>query len=228
MTELPELQQLGWIADKLFIAVATLAGAWVGAWAAFRYERAHRSEDATNREVDSLGRVFFALVSQQNFYFRVGEDYLDRFRDLPGREFAMPGAEDFAPAVPVNQTDLLFLMSTEYASLINDVVRADAAYHMVAGLLKKLSRAKQRFQLKLEASGALDGEKSVRELIDIAGPVLANSLTGTTEDLFKFHAEGVALGHHAMAEAQRVWGARYPKHPTPKINFGDPLSIPRQ
>ena len=181
-------------------ALATLAAAFAGAWAAFALQREHEGKKIKAAQVEECNRALLILTQQANFVLTYCEQILEPYRDNPARHLLMPptGQLDYSHLV-TNAASLAFLLQTEAEEVPQMIALANDRFHRFVAAINDRARVHHEFQAAIEASPIdMEAGAPVAEIELAIGLRLTRLLKTGTDGVFMLAGDTreshVALG----------------------------------
>ncbi|VGO18231.1 hypothetical protein [Pontiella sulfatireligans] len=123
-----------------------IAGAFVGATAAFAFERRKKKDDEVERQKNVIVETQFALASRINFVTGVNKGSLNEHKDNPLRWIKLLPLE-IHPVVPKIKIDeLVFILFSKDANLLSEINLIDEAFDSFVGAMKRRNELHLDFQ----------------------------------------------------------------------------------
>lgn len=138
---------------------ATLVAAFAGSWAAFKLEQFQKNRQDTEANIAAGNRALMILLQQANTLKLFQFDFIELFRDSPGRHIqiqpALPYQED---SLTFDIRSLEFLLSPKHQQVLLDLVLEENRYREAIKAIN--TRSRHHFEVvqpKLASAGIRDG-----------------------------------------------------------------------
>lgn len=187
------------ISDKsLFLpAIATLAAAFIGAWAAYKLQDNKNKRDCEALCISNANNVLFALYERIKALKVVQHQLINPQRDLPFKMISMlPTLNLSYPDSEFNIESLMFMLETKHKQLILDLQTEKECFKVAFNVIKFRSEIHfHHVQPAMESGGIQEGGEYTRqELINAIGERIFSQLERATDDLIENVDKSVESG----------------------------------
>lgn len=167
--------------------LVTLAAAFAGAWAAFRFHAHQTTKSKAQENIAAGNRALVTLVQHLNTLKLYQNDFIDPLRDQPGRHIEMQ------PTLPFRDDELIldvrsleFFLGTSQQRVVLDLILEENRYREAIKTINERSRHLLAVvQPKLSAAGLKAGTPySEREIRDALGEFDYGHLKSVTDAVF--------------------------------------------
>ncbi len=178
------------ITDKtIFLpAIATLAAAYLGAWAAYKLADNKNKREYRDACLQNGNRVLFALYERIKALKLVQTQSINPQRDHPLNMISMRPLLNYSyPESEFNIESLMFILGTKHKQLLLDLQNEKECFRVAFSLIKHRSELHYHYvQPAIEASGLQEGGDYTRQdFIDALGERIYAQLTQATDDLIE-------------------------------------------
>lgn len=178
------------ITDKtIFLpAIATLAAAYLGAWAAYKLADNKKKREYTDACLQNGNRVLFALYERIKALKLVQKQSINPQRDHPLKMISMRPLLNYSyPESEFNIESLMFILGTKHKQLLLDLQNEKECFNVAFSLIKHRSELHfHHVQPAIEASGIQEGGDYTRQnFVDALGERIYAQLTQATDDLIE-------------------------------------------
>jgi len=139
--------------------LVTLVAAFAGAWAAFKLQQFQKNKEDTKLNIAAGNRALIILLQQFNALKLFQIDFIEQFRDSPGRHMQI------LPALPFQEDSLFFdlrplefLLSPEQQQVLMDLLIEENRYRETIKAIN--TRSRHHFEVvqpKLAGAGFKEG-----------------------------------------------------------------------
>lgn len=149
----------------LLPAVATLAAAFLGAWAAYKLEDNKRKREFKEKCLESGNNILFALYERIKALRVFQRDSINHHREDPFRMISMMPILDFSyPESSFNVESLLFLLGTKHNQLMLDLHTEKECFNEAFKLIRFRSNLHfNHVQPAMESGGIQEGGEYTRQ-----------------------------------------------------------------
>lgn len=173
-----------------FSAAATLVAAFVGAWSAFKLQDRAKNRENTAQNIAAANRALFTLLWQSNSLKLLQRDFLDTYRESPGRHIEI---KPLPPQSEANSKfsleDLSFMAEPKHQNLLFKLLLEEARYGEAVKTVNMRSQLLTEVQIMIEKRGIMHGgQYSGEELRAAMGDYAYHQLKALTDALY-FHVD---------------------------------------
>lgn len=150
--------------------LATLVAAFAGSWASFKLHQFQKNKETMQVNIAAGNRALMVLLQQANTLKLFQLDFIDPFRDNPGRHIqiqpTLPYQED---TLTFDLRSLEFLLSPKYQQVLMDLIIEENRYREAIKAINVRSRHHfEVVQPKLASAGIREGESYTGDQFRIA------------------------------------------------------------
>lgn len=173
--------------DFIIQLLTVVIGAFVGALAAFNFNRRINTEKELSERVDKARNTLFKLMLKKHNLVDTHYQYLSKYKDTPLNWLLMPAtANMFGLEGDVELNELSFLQEKYGVEMFNLYVAVTVYEQAVNTLNERSNTHRDRLQPLLKSFvGEVGSDKQLAELIQLKHPELVDYLRVTTEHTFE-------------------------------------------
>ena len=207
--------------ELLVQAIASLAGALVGALAAFQLEaRRQRGKEQQGR-IDRLNKAIFSLGMQRNYLVNLKRQQLDPYREHPLRAF-LPAVLQSPMTSSIEWTELTFLLNDpSQGDLLNRFALSDDGFRTVVGLVETRREMHSRFQERLDLwkkeNPDVPDELGLALITRAVGMPLSVQLTNVTDHLYESVERALTANRSIYTRMTSAFVRLFPKKKHVKV-----------
>lgn len=145
--------------------IATLVAAFAGSLSAFRFQQFQQNKEDTENKIAAGNRALILLLQQANTLKLFQSDFIDPYRNSPGRHIQIQ------PTLPFQEDSLVFdirslefMFNPEYQQVLMDLILEENRYREVIKSIN--TRSRHHFEVvqpKLAQAGVKEGEEYTGE-----------------------------------------------------------------
>jgi hypothetical protein len=208
----------------------TAVAAFVGASAAFYWERCQKENDETNRNLSAGNRAIFILSQQYNVLYSLNKYFIDPFRKDPSGWLNMPAA------LPLEHNDfhfdvasLQFLLNSGNSNLLSKLLLEEQRFFEAIKTLNERSQL-HRYELQPKLDTIIISKESfliTPEIEKELGQTIIGGLKTLTSALTEQTDEGMAGIKKIYNEIKSQLEKEFPNKKIIKLEFKETENILR-
>lgn len=215
MTE-PELGRLG------LEALTTLAAAFAGAWAAFKFEESRRSKEIIETRVGAGNRALYTLLNMFNVLKQYQKEVIDPCKPRGNLWLNMDATLPYGKGrISFNADELSFLLGVGQAATFTDVMLEEQRFDINIGLIERRSALLlEQAYTRLSEAGVRRGEpREIAEMEQILGQNIAQQLKYMTDSILQFTDQNVESLERMFKRLREALVLLYPKQKFIEVRF---------
>ncbi|NVN97553.1 hypothetical protein HXX01_05015 [Candidatus Nomurabacteria bacterium] len=177
------------------VAIATLAGAFIGAWGAFSLQSKKEALKKTEEERATANKTILMLFDMRNRLTLYKRDVLNPAIETGVPWIAMKPTIQFQDEVKLPAEGLLFVLDTDNVQLYADLMIEVQRFNVVMQMINKLSTIlSEEFQPTMQSLGYTNGINGIYPVVveTEIGPHLASRMKGLTSDIISNVTDNIA------------------------------------
>lgn len=210
------------VADLIVSSLATIAAAFAGAWAAFRFEDRSRRKETVDRHVAAANRALYTVFNLWNILAQFRKEVIDPVRGRADTWLNMPATVASGYGLTSFQADeLAFLLQTDYAQAYTDLLLEEQRFAIAMELIRTRSQLiLSRVFPRMAAAGvAVGGQLTENDIVRIVGIDTVHELKPVTESIVSHVDEDVQSLRVVHNKLRAAMKGIYPKKDILRVRF---------
>ena len=195
-----------------FLLIA--AGAFVGAFVAFRLEKHHESRKKQEAQLSAGRRAQFVLISQFNMLEALDRQHLAALRNSPQRVLALRPVAITHQVPRLDVDSLTYLLESDDPDVLNVLLVGEQSFESVLGLIEERNQWHNRFQSRLgqvEKQEKLPEELRLEDLERLVGKDVIARLVDLTDMLYELYEQARCQNQDNYKALAAALGRAFPK-----------------
>lgn len=196
----------------LLTVIATLVGAFVGTFSAFKIEDNNKKREKDNERLERANKVIYALYERIVFLKNIQINCIDPESNSPIRAITMRPASNFTIPEGFKVTDILFLLGSGHEQLVLDLQLEKTRFESVSSTFEQwIKLYSKEVEPALEKQGIKNGESYTdTQIIDAMGDRLHAYLVQTTNSLINDVDKSIDSHIYVKSELVKALQEKYP------------------
>lgn len=213
--DLATMQIPSGLKSALIPAIATLAAAFAGAWAAFQLQARKSEDDQAKRNIEAVNNAIFNLIRKHHTFIALRNQFINEHRDDKRRHMKIMPAIGIEYDAPKIQYDSLgFMLSSEDPNVLSRLLLTEQEIYSTLKTVRERSKLHlERVQPTIERIRKKEGSVvPVKRIEHALGKMESQTLRGLTDAMVEGVDASIAAIETSISDLNRAAKNVYPGH----------------
>ncbi len=178
-----------WIPKLLGDFIKVAFSAFIGAWAAFKYQQHNQEQRKLDEQFAEGIKAQFIIYTQFNALLVFKKQKLDEYRDDSNRAFNMTPFSIHSEFPELDINALSYILKDGKPALLAEILITEQRFRTLLGTIEERNNYHRQLTKCFAESGYTNPETNVQEIESIVGIALCKSLSDLTDALYRFSDE---------------------------------------